>query len=145
MSRADWVDHALAALRDAGYRKGGARRAVIEALAGHDCAVTVLELEEYLRGRGPRVGRASIYRVLEQLERLDLVQRVEVGKGMAGFERAEPSGRHHHHMVCQRCGRVVPFEDGGLERAIDRLSESASFDVRAHEIVLRGLCPRCGC
>ena len=76
-----WAEHALAMLGEAGYRRGGARTAVVEALARHDCAVTALALEEELRRRKVHVGRASIYRALEVLEELGLVQRFEVERG----------------------------------------------------------------
>jgi Fur family ferric uptake transcriptional regulator len=138
-----WAEHALAALQQAGYRRGGARTAVVEALAGHDCAVTALDLDAELRRRKPGVGRASVYRALEQLERLGLVQRLEVSRGTAGYERVEPGGGHHHHAICRRCGRMVPFEDSSLEQAIDRLSDSISFEVTDHDVVLRGLCEGC--
>ncbi len=118
-----WAEHALAALQQAGYRRGGARTAVVEALARHDCAVTALDLDDELRRRKPAVGRASVYRALEQLEQLGLVQRLEVTRGTAGYERVEPGGEHHHHAICRRCGRMVPFEDSSLERAIAKLSE----------------------
>jgi Fur family ferric uptake transcriptional regulator len=133
----------MVALAGAGYRSGGARRAVVEALGRHNCAVTALELEDHLRRRGAAVGRASIYRALEQLEDLGLLHRLEMGQGRSSFERAEPSGAHHHHLVCERCGRVDPFADSGLERVISRVSADASFEVREHDVVLRGLCPRC--
>lgn len=138
-----WAEHALAALREAGYRRGGARTAVVEALAGHDCAVTAIELDDELRRRKPAVARASVYRALEQLERLGLVQRMEVSRGTAGYERVEPGGEHHHHAICRRCGRMVPFEDASLERAIAELSDSISFEVTDHDVVLRGTCERC--
>lgn len=138
-----WADHALATLRAAGHRRGGARTAVVEALAGHDCAVTALDLDDELRRRRPRVGRASIYRALEQLEQLGLVQRIEAGGDAAGYERVEPDGHHHHHAICRDCGRMVPFEDASLERAIGKLSESMDFDVTEHDVVLRGHCSRC--
>ena len=138
-----WAEHALASLHDAGYRRGGARTAVVEALARHDCAVTAIELDEELRRRKPAVGRASVYRALEQLERLGLVQRMEVVRGTAGYERVEPGGEHHHHAICNRCGRMVPFEDQSLERAIAELSDAISFEVTDHDVVLRGTCERC--
>jgi Fur family ferric uptake transcriptional regulator len=138
-----WSEHALAALREAGYRRGGARIAVVEALAGHECAVTAIELDDELRRHRPAVGRASVYRALEQLEGLGLVQRVEVTRGTAGYERVEPGGEHHHHAICRRCGRMVPFEDPSLERALERVSEAMSFEVSEHDVVLRGLCERC--
>jgi Fur family ferric uptake transcriptional regulator len=138
-----WAEHAHAALRRAGYRRGGARTAVVEALARHDCAVTALDLDDELRRRKPAVARASVYRALEQLERLGLVQRLEVSRGTAGYERIEPDGEHHHHAICRRCGRMVPFEDSSLERAIAKLSTELSFEVTDHDVVLRGLCERC--
>jgi Fur family transcriptional regulator, ferric uptake regulator len=142
-TQARWTEHALGALQSAGYRRGGARTAIVEALAGHDCAVTALELDEELRRRKPAVGRASVYRALEQLERLGLLQRVEVSRGVAGYERVEPDGEHHHHAICRECGRVLPFEDDSLERAIGNLSERISFEVADHDVVLRGRCKRC--
>jgi Fur family ferric uptake transcriptional regulator len=140
---AAWTDHALTRLRGAGLRKSAARRAVVEALAAHDCAVTALELEDELRRRQGRIGRASVYRALEQMEQLGLVRRLEVVRGTAGYERVEPSGHHHHHAICRDCGRMVPFEDDTLERAIHELSDSISFEVTEHDVVLRGLCDRC--
>jgi Fur family ferric uptake transcriptional regulator len=142
-TKSAWAEHALASLHDAGYRRGGARTAVVEALARHDCAVTALDLDDELRRRKPAVGRASIYRTLEQLEQLGLVQRLEVTRGTAGYERIEPDGEHHHHAICRQCGRMVPFEDSSLERAIARLSGELSFEVSDHDVVLRGLCERC--
>lgn len=138
-----WLDHALEKLRAAGLRKSAARRAVVEALSAHDCAVTALELEDELRRRKPPVARASVYRALEQLEQLGLLRRLEVSRGTACYEKIEPSGHHHHHAICSDCGRMVPFEDDSLERAIGRLSKSISFDVTAHDVVLRGTCDRC--
>jgi Fur family ferric uptake transcriptional regulator len=116
---------------------------VIEALARHDCAVTALDLDDELRRRKPAVGRASVYRALEQLEQLGLVQRIEVCRGTAGYERIEPGGHHHHHAICRDCGRMIPFEDPSLERAIGKLSENISFDVTEHDVVLRGRCNAC--
>jgi Fur family ferric uptake transcriptional regulator len=138
-----WAEHALATLQAAGHRRGGARIAVVEALAGHDCAVTALDLDDELRGRRPPVGRASVYRALEQLELLGLVRRVEVSRGTAGYERIEPDGNHHHHAICRDCGRMVPFEDRSLEQAIGKVSDAMSFEVTEHDVVLRGRCDRC--
>jgi Fur family transcriptional regulator, ferric uptake regulator len=142
-TQTSWAEHALAALHDAGYRRGGARTAVVEALALHDCAVTALELDDELRRRKPPVGRASIYRALEQLEQLGLLRRLEVCRGVAAYERVEPTGEHHHHAICRECGRMVRFEDPSLERAISAVSGKLSFEVSEHDVVLRGRCERC--
>jgi len=138
-----WAEHALSTLQAAGHRRGGARTAVVEALAGHDCAVTAIELDDELRRRKPAVARASVYRALEQLEELGLVRRIEVCRGTAGYERVDPAGHHHHHAICRDCGRMVPFEDRSLEQAISRLSESIAFEVAEHDVVLKGRCEKC--
>jgi Fur family ferric uptake transcriptional regulator len=125
-------------LNEAGFRAGAARQKVIELLGGESCAITALEIDRRL----PSVGRASVYRTLEQLEQLELVHRVDVGGEVVAFERNDPGG-HHHHMVCVRCGRLVPFSDPTLERAIEGIGERAEFEITAHDVLLRGVCPRC--
>jgi Fur family transcriptional regulator, ferric uptake regulator len=139
----EWARHALGILGEAGHRRGGARTAVVEALSRHDCAVTALELEEELRRGKASVGRASIYRALERLEELRLVQRFEAERGIASYERIDPNGHHHHHAICRRCGKLEPFEDRGLEQAIEQVSEQVPFEIAEHDVVLRGLCERC--
>ena len=140
MKRAQsWEEEAVTALAEAGFRSGGARRQVLELLGGEGCALTALEIDRRL----PRVGRASVYRTLELLEELGLVQKVDLGGEAAGYERIEPSGHHHHHMVCERCGRVVTFEDEPLERAIVALERRRDFNVSSHEVTLRGKCASC--
>jgi Fur family ferric uptake transcriptional regulator len=140
---ADWRPHALARLESAGFKRGGARRAVIDALAAEPCAVTALELDDRLRRGRRRVGRASVYRVLEELTALGLVHKLDLGTETARYERVEPGGDHHHHMVCDRCGRVLPFSDPALERAVTKVTGDSSFEVRDHEIVLHGACEMC--
>lgn len=133
-----WAEQALERLDDAGFRSGAARRRVVELLAGEGCALTALEIDSRLDA----VGRASVYRTLEQLERLHLVQRVEIGGDAAGYERID-SEEHHHHIVCERCGRLEPFASSGLEQAISEISRSTDFDVATHDVVLRGTCASC--
>jgi Fur family ferric uptake transcriptional regulator len=133
-------------LRAAGHHKGAARDELIELLARQDCALTALEIEDSLRSgeRGARrVGRASVYRVLELLEELGLVNRLEVGDGIARYELVDPAGDHHHHLLCDGCGQLVPFHDRDLERSIERLSRRLGFRTEDHEVVLRGSCSRC--
>ncbi|HTT93150.1 MAG TPA: Fur family transcriptional regulator [Solirubrobacterales bacterium] len=142
-TKTSWAEQARATLAGAGYRRGGARAAVIDALAAQECAITALELEDLLRRRDAGVGRASIYRALEQLEQLGLLQRIEVCRGTAGYERIEPDGEHHHHAICRSCGRLIPFEDNSLEQAIEKVAGRISFDVSEHDVVLRGLCESC--
>jgi Fur family ferric uptake transcriptional regulator len=139
-----WVDRAEAALAAAGRKRGGARRAMLELLGGERCALTAVQIEDALkRGKRRGVSRASVYRILDELESLRLVQRVETGQAMVRYERVCDSHEHHHHLVCDECGLVMPFSDPGLERAIEKLSEEVPLAVSEHEIVLHGACPEC--
>jgi Fur family ferric uptake transcriptional regulator len=117
---------------------------VIQLLAEQPCALTAVEIEDALRGVGRSPGRASIYRVLDLLVEHGLAERVEVGDGQARFERQQPGGEHHHHLVCERCGRLIAFDDPGLEHAIDKLSARLGMRISGHDILLRGACERCG-
>jgi Fur family ferric uptake transcriptional regulator len=138
-----WRTHTDAALRGAGFRAGGARTAVLDAMAQQSCCTSAQELHESIRARGRSVGIASVYRVLDLLLELRLVQRVDVGDGIARYEPALPDGDHHHHVVCGDCGKVEPFSDSTLENAIVGASRRLGYSVEAHEVVLRGECGDC--
>ncbi len=165
-----WLDQAESALAAAGHRRGGARRALLELLDGQECALSAQEIEDALRndtlrtriaptrGAGRRAGaqprgalsrrrravsRASVYRILDELEGLGLVQRVNTGQTMVRYERVCERGEHHHHLVCDECGVVMPFSDAQLEHAIETLSKRVPLTVAEHEIVLRGSCRDC--
>jgi Fur family transcriptional regulator, ferric uptake regulator len=143
-STVTWVERAETTLAAAGHKRGGARRALIELLGTQECALTAQEIEDALRGNGARrVSRASVYRVLDELERLRLVQRVDIGQAMVRYERVSDQAEHHHHLVCDECGTVIPFSDPGLEQAIEVLSRHVPLTVSDHEIVLHGACDDC--
>lgn len=138
-----WREHTEDALRGAGFRSGGARVAVLDLMADQACCASAQEIHDTLRAAGRSVGIASVYRVLDVLAELRLVQRVDVGDGIARFEPALPDGDHHHHVVCGDCGKVEPFSDPSLETAIVRASKRLGYNVDAHEVVLRGECGDC--
>ncbi len=138
-----WAQHASARLAAAGFRRGGARTAVLELLDVQPCALSALDIEDALREHGRTVARASVYRILDELVGLGLVTRVDVGQATARYEPARPDGHHHHHLVCDACGDVFPFADDELERSIDRVAGRVAFDVAEHEIVLHGSCAQC--
>ena len=138
-----WAGHARRTLERAGYRESAPRTLVVDALAELGCSVTARDIAERVEARGRRVGLASVYRALELLAELGLVQRFDVGEGVARFEPALPSGEHHHHLVCDACGKVEPFSDAPLERALDRLGGIRGYELGAHDVVLRGACGDC--
>lgn len=146
-----WADSARNRLRRAGHRRGGARDVLIALFAREDCALTVQEIDKRLGawlqdGIVTRpVGVASVYRGVEVLQDLRLIARVDVGDGVARYERAplQEHDHHHHHFVCERCGLLVPFDDDALEYAINALESRFGFKAKEHEVVLRGTCLAC--
>jgi Fur family transcriptional regulator, ferric uptake regulator len=138
-----WSERALDELRTAGYRRGGARTRVIGYLDTQDCCVDAREIHQALGAAGEQVGLATVYRVLDVLVDTRLVQRVDLGDGVARYEPLRDSVEHHHHIVCDDCGRVEPFADERLERVLRDVEQSSGYDVAGHDIVLRGACSSC--
>lgn len=139
----EWTDHAQRVLRQRGFSRGGARDAVIQYLGRQRCAASAQEIHSALRAEGRSIGIASVYRSLETLHNAQLVQRFDAGHGEGRYEAVAPSGEHHHHVVCDDCERIMPFEDTELERALDRLADRVPYAIAGHDVVLHGRCPDC--
>ncbi len=142
-SATDWGLAARTALKEGGHRAGGARGAVVSLLGRQNCCLSAQEIADELHRSGSDVGIASVYRALDLLHGMGLVQRVEFGEGVARFEPVTPDGEHHHHAVCDRCGRVTLFEDERLERDLDRLAGDLKHSMSGHDLVIHGECRRC--
>ena len=138
-----WAAHAHRVLAASRHHTGAARRAVLELLDSQACALSAVEIEDALRTSERPVARASIYRILDELERLRLIQKVQVGQAMTRYEPVRGGDEHHHHLVCDSCGTVIPFSDSRLESAIRDLSRRVPMRVAEHEIVLHGECRSC--
>ena len=138
-----WAQHAQHVLAQTKHHTGAARQALLELLDTQACALSAIEIENALRDRQRPIARASIYRILDELERLHLVQKLQVGHTMARYEPIRTGKGHHHHLVCDNCGTIQPFSDPDLEAAIRKLSRRVPMRVAEHEIVLHGACPDC--
>jgi Fur family transcriptional regulator, ferric uptake regulator len=142
MAGTGWQAHAQQQLSRSGHRAGGAREEVLTLLGSQDCCLSAQDIHDRLRAGSRGVGLASVYRALDVLAQLHLVHRVDVG-GVACFEPADPSGEHHHHAICDRCGKMDAFEDPELERLLDGVAARLGYDAGGHDLVLHGACPEC--
>ncbi len=132
-----WLDQ----LNENGYRLTKARRAVVETIAKSARALTPLQVFDAARKTDRALGLVSVYRTLEKLEELHLVQRVHQPGGCQAFIAA---GKGHQHMLlCQRCGRVTFFEGDDLDKLIRSLSTRTGYKIREHWLQLFGLCRSC--
>jgi Fe2+ or Zn2+ uptake regulation protein len=130
-------------LRARGQRVTSQRLLIHAALGDLGRHATADEVLSAVSPRLPSVSLPTIYATLELLEDLGLVHRLETGEGTSCYEPAHPSGEHHHHLICNRCGRVSAFEDAGLERSVQKMARRLTFRVEGHDVDLRGTCAAC--
>jgi Fe2+ or Zn2+ uptake regulation protein len=131
----------LIQLHENGYRLTEARRAVVETIAASRQAITPVEVYDAARQRYPALGLVSVYRTLEKLEELHLVQRVHQPEGCQAFVAA--SEGHQHLLLCRQCGRVSFFEGDDLDNLIGAISRKSGYQINEHWLQLFGLCENC--
>ncbi|MCP9487671.1 MAG: transcriptional repressor [Gaiellaceae bacterium MAG52_C11] len=110
-------------------------------LAAQHCCLSAHDIAERVRTDGRPVGLATVYRTLDLLFSLGLLQRVDV----ATTARYEPVrlGAAHHHAVCDSCGRVDAFEDETLEQVLRVATGRIGYESAGHEVTVHGACPDC--
>jgi Fur family transcriptional regulator, ferric uptake regulator len=133
----DWFDK----LQNSGYRLTGPRRALVEIMANSDCALSAMDLFDLGRQKIPGLGLVTVYRILEKLEEIELVQRVHQQEDCHRYLRA--SRGHEHLLLCTVCGRAVFFTGDDVAPLIQSLSERTGFQIREHWLQLFGLCSQC--
>ena len=131
----------LTQLQENGYRLTEARRAVVELVANTRRSLTPLEVYDMARAQYPALGLVTVYRTLEKLEELHLVQRVHQPQGCQAFIAA--SQNHEHLLLCQNCGNVTFFEGDDLDTLIQSLARKTGYRIQEHWLQLFGLCKSC--
>ncbi len=131
----------LTQLHENGYRLTAARRAVVETVAASTHALSPLEVYDAARKHYRGLGLVSVYRTLEKLEELRLVQRVHQPEGCQAFIAAGDG--HQHLLLCRRCGQVTFFEGDDLDNLINSISRKSGYQIREHWLQLFGLCRNC--
>lgn len=131
----------VSALEDAGYRLTSPRRALATSIAARRGHFTAEELLQDSRGRRVGVTRATVFRTLDVLADLGVVERLDLPTGEHAFVACE--ARHHHHVVCSSCGRSTLVADAGLEHTARAIGQETGYRIDAHRFELFGLCPDC--
>ena len=131
----------LTQLQDSGYRLTEARRAVVKTVAASMRALTPVEVFDQARKSYRALGLVSVYRTLEKLEELHLIQRVHQPQGCQAFITTGQG--HQHLLLCQNCGQAAFFEGDDLEPLIDAISKKTGYAVNEHWLQLFGLCKNC--
>ncbi len=131
----------LTELRSQGYRLTDARRAVVETVAQSPRALTPNEVYDLGRETYPKLGLVTVYRTLEKLEELHLIQRVHQDQGCNAY-LAHAEG-HQHLLICEKCRKAVYFEGDDLDTFFTSVAKKHGFIVQEHWLQLFGICEDC--
>lgn len=140
MSRVkEWLD----CLQENGCRLTAPRRAVVDTIADSQHVLSPFEIFEMARVRYPKLGLVTVYRTLEKLEELELVQRVHRPADCQAFVAA--FNGHEHLLICQDCGRVEFFsgDSDRIDGLMDEVGQESGFTVQEHWLQLFGVCGEC--
>jgi Fur family ferric uptake transcriptional regulator len=132
----------LAALDDAGLRLTAPRRAVASLVADRSGPFTAADLLADARARRLAIGRATVFRTLDAFNEIGVVERIDLPTGDHAYVGCEPAA-HHHHVVCERCGRTTEIDDGGIRDIVRAIERQTGYRVDSHRLELFGRCPDC--
>jgi Fur family ferric uptake transcriptional regulator len=140
MAAPDRFEEVLRLLRSHGGRVTAARRAILRALIDHGPHPTAEQLTARVQARHPETHESTVYRFLDDLERLGVIDHVHLGHGPAVYHFADDT---HHHLVCDSCGLVVEVPDRELDGLRRRLRSDFDFEMDPRHFAVPGRCGAC--
>lgn len=136
------IDETLQLVRDAGGRVTGARRAILTALVEHQGEhPTVEQIMTSVQAGSPDIAESTVYRFLDELERLGVVEPVRVGNGPTAYHFADHTD--HHHLFCTQCGKQVEVPSRVFDPLRAKLGREFAFQIDPHHFTLPGRCSDC--
>ena len=105
-------------LKSKGLKVTNQRKAVLKALSSKpDQHLTAEEIYELVRVDTPEIGIATIYRTIQLLCELGLIDKLNLDDGYVRYEigKEDKNEHHHHHLICVNCGKVLKFDDDLLD------------------------------
>ncbi|HEY3344815.1 MAG TPA: Fur family transcriptional regulator [Anaerolineaceae bacterium] len=133
----DWLAH----LQASGYRLTESRKAVVQVVAERPYALDPAEIFIAARRMAPHLGLVTVYRTLEKLEELGLVQRVHQPDGCHAYVAA--AAGHQHLLICRQCSRAEYFSGDDLSELFSNLGNERGFLIQEHWLQLYGICSQC--
>ena len=130
----------LGLLRARGGRVTTCRRAILETFLGIGGHVTAETLTARVQAKQPDVHESTVYRFLDELERLGVVDHVHLGHGPAVYHLASDA---HHHLVCDKCGTVVEVPETLFADLRSQLKDDYGFALLPRHFAVTGRCKDC--
>ena len=136
-------------LKEKGLKVTNQRLVVLEALeTSSNQHLTAEQIFDLVKADNPEIGLATVYRTIQVLLELHLIDRVNFDDGSERYEivRMGTKGarHHHHHLICINCGKVFEFEEDMMEGLETEIEKKTGFHVIDHEVKLYGYCKECG-
>jgi Fur family ferric uptake transcriptional regulator len=128
-------------LKEKGYRLTPQRMMVLEVLHEADEHITAPEIYNRVRVKYPWINKSTVYRALELLKKLDLVTETELGGDRLYYHHIEKG--HHHHLICQKCQRVIDIDESTFSPLEDTLRRKYKFQADLRHLGIQGHCLRC--
>jgi Fur family transcriptional regulator, ferric uptake regulator len=129
-------------LKSHGRKITAPRMIVLEAFLGLERHVTAEQVFEAARNADPGIGQATVFRTMRLFAEAGLAREARTAAGSMEYEHAYRHA-HHDHLICVDCGKVVEFEDEGIEKAQEAVYRSLGFEPTWHRMELLGRCPAC--
>ena len=103
------------------------------------------DVHDLLRDKRAEIGLATVYRTLELLSDLGILQKMEFGDGCSRYEvnDTDPTRHHHHHLICTKCGKVEEFDEDLLESLEAIIKRKTGFVTTDHQVKFFGVCQEC--
>jgi Fur family ferric uptake transcriptional regulator len=130
-----------ARLKERGLKSTAQRDDIARVFFRIDRHVSAEELYAEVKRVSPHVGYATIYRTLKLLKECELVYERHFNDGQARYEPV--STRHHDHFICERCGRIIEFENARIEKLQEAVARELGVVLTRHKMELYGLCRDC--
>jgi Fur family ferric uptake transcriptional regulator len=131
----------LETLAAAGFRLTGPRRLLAELIAARPAGFSAADLLADPQAGERRLGRATVFRTLDLLHSLGVLERLELADGEHTYVPCEPV--HHHHVVCSGCGRATEVEGCALSSFAAEVGVRSGYRIDRHQVEFFGLCPAC--
>ncbi len=127
------------------YKLTPQRQIILQTFVEHqDKHLSAEDVHMIVRQHSSEIGLATVYRTLELLSELEVLQKMDFGDGRSRYEINETSTpHHHHHLICLGCGKVKEFEDDLMETLENVISQKSNFMIVDHQVKFYGYCQEC--
>lgn len=146
MAKQMTMDNLKEKLQERQYKMTPQRQTVLQIFTQHpEDHLSAEDVHSLLKNQSTEIGLATVYRSLELLSELELLQKIDFGDGRARYELNDNDvKRHqHHHLICTKCGAVEEFADDLLEPLEHDIAQKSNFKILDHQVKFYGYCQEC--